>query len=314
MASLETLFGTSNIFYTSQNQIPFVERPGFQEVWADDQTAFTRRLCCLWSDAAQFRRDLLGNDEYVTGDAIITRTLPYEDEEYGGFYPESFTLAEIIGQQRKSDMGQYATYVNSDPSTFSGGLPVEGSALLAYDVVFRKPLYDVKPDEDIESATGKELNRFVIRLDQDAIEGLPLPTGFLKRSDTDETVGAQVDLLFPKTTYMYRWYRVPIDAFPKTTIRGLEGKVNSVAFDTGTGGNNIAANKGLFLGFNKRFYQGRNGVNYFDVDFQIEFRPRGYQVLPMADGNFVECYRANDPAVKIFETGDFHNLFDPSLG
>lgn len=308
----ESLFGTGRVYRTIENSIAYAECPGFQELWADDQTSFTRRLMCLWSDAGDFRRDMLGWDDFVPGDSIITRQLPQEDEEYEGFYPESFALTEIKGQLRKSETGNYSTYINSEPSTFDNGEPVEGSGLLVYDVVFRRPLYKVKADADVTS----ELQRFVIRLDQDAIEGLPLPIGTLKRSDNNTDIGAPVDQLLPKTTYTYRWYRVLPEAFPITTVRNLEGKVNSVAFDTDTanGGNNIGIGKGLFLGFNKRLYQGRNGLTYLDIDFHIEYRPRGYQVLPDGVGGFVECYRANDPSTKIFETGDFHDLFNVSLG
>lgn len=295
----------SNPIYTLRSSIPFWEMPdGYAETWRDDGAAIQRRLACLWSQRFDFISDMIGDARSIGGQ--LRRNLPEEDMELPGFYAVDMKLARLGGSPDRDAAGYYMTVVDRSESA---GTPTDGLAI--YDVTFQRPIYDVKTDDEADADARGELSRYLIREGEISAENLPLPGRFLQWVNPTEIFGEATPMIFPKRVTSYIWHMVPEDAWPRTSVFNMVGKVNSATFD-----NIYQAESLLFLGVRERRYQSANTSIYWSLNFLFEYRPRGWNYFfrPSKTGGdgFDRPVRIMDSSKSVYETADFSQLFNLS--
>jgi len=288
-------------FYTTRSNIAYVEMPKMSVTFADDQTTITRKLACLWEDWFDFAVDMLGYDEWTSG-PVLNRYLPQADPEVNGFYCLDMQLVDCAGKPMAADGLDTLQYVDASGSTQTQGMAI-------FNARFRAPIYPMLEDEDVLAEDVPELMRNVIRTKEDAVESLTLPTASLKWKTNNNPVPSSAGILFPTAVYKYAWLRVPVDAEPENTIANTLGKVNDAEFDGKDAGTLLC------MPPTRRLYQAANSYTYLDIQYSLNYRPQGWNFFfNPTTGTFQEVVRAGQPTTGAYETANFAQLFDPSVG
>lgn len=305
-------------FETTRSRIKFWDVSMPDENYADDQTAFVRRWMCLSTDRLDFVQDVLGGSTFYASSNYIHRDLPQEDFEMPGFYAVDMRMiraagsAVILGSNMypsnvdRSEPKSGSTLTFSDVETWSAGLH-------EYAIAFRRPVWTVKADEDVSSATVPELERFIFRTTEDAIESENIATNYLRfkgypPGSSLAEVPATGSKPFPSAVRRYALKMWPPEAEPYQTIRNTLGKINNATFDSKYPPGTL-----LMMAPQRRIYQHANTALMQDIDFTFQERPQGWNFFfHPTTGEYVEVERKSDPSIGAFETADFNLLFDPS--
>jgi len=236
----------------------------------------------------------------------------------------SCVLADRLGVESQDDQGRVLFRqrdaqgnVPTDP-TFGGGYAV-------YDVAYRTVQFDVKADDEITT----EMERYLIRRPKYALENLTIPSQSFQWGAAGETGNPAGDAIpndgnlpgsaiagdttkpFPTVALTYSWVQVP--KLPSATILAHLGKVNAAAFDASYG--NYPAETLLFLSVEPTPVVHGTGQVYWDLNFQLLYRPTGWNKLfkpGSSYGTFYKVVNRNTGEPSIYDTFTMTDLFDAS--
>jgi hypothetical protein len=187
---------------------------GYRESWSNDGVAEAVRILeCAWRDRKNFVRAMLGG---VT--AGINRIPP-------DVHPDYSLRALAVG----GGGGLVATNVELIAGV---GVPAANSprGMISYDRARFAVTYKAVPYNIIGGTypNDLEIDRYIIRKLNYAIESLTIPGQCLKFSDGTK-INEQMTILMPTQEVIYTWVMAP--RVPTSAINNCIGKVNDDLFD-----------------------------------------------------------------------------------
>jgi hypothetical protein len=259
-----------------------------------------------------------------------------EDPENFNLYPHNNNpvINPITG---KTDRISAIRYVSNDQGgtvgqkSNPGPEDVFSEGMAKYRVTFTPRLYEVRSDDDLASLSPgtaqTELNRFVTRKEQFAIEAVPLakiaagqgdfttlpPLQFITttwkaKNGISATIPEAGVRQLPTAQLTYIWHDVP--DLPRTGFAQCVGRVNKADFD-GVGGAPIYPAGTLLC----QPWTTERSVNVcgrptHQITYRFLFRPQGWNFFLAADGNFYEAsFGGLVGAKQVYDSADFSLLF-----
>lgn len=316
------------VFATTPGGIQYeVLADNYSEQFVRDANQIVLRLKCKWDDAPDFKRELLGYTEVHRGPSppILIRTVPLlcpltatkraVSARLVMYGKDPNKLSDpITGGEGEEDIDG-PIYYPADPDeiddTLTGWWRTEAAV---YEVVFaRPPWIDTVADDVLDPAKPRELQRYIkIMKSWQAREKRQPDAGFETVEATPVTllqVGFIPDL---EIEYVFKWFQVPKDAFPKTAVEDLLLKVNNAAWYNGR----FAAGTMHFKGTRGEtdYYEGAGAADglFSDPEFVFAWRKTPWNKGIKADGSVFDLRRKGvSPDKAPYGTGDFDRLFTP---
>jgi hypothetical protein len=291
--------------YTRRSEIPYLMLPEHSEVWEDHNAGIVRRVACLWDDRQDFVLDFIGDAQKIA--SKLRRYLPEEDLEFSGFYAQRMQLVQYAGSAARDSTHKALRAVDRKYIGATADADVT-SGVAFYDVTFRRPLYDLKTDEDADADALLERSRYIIRSGDDITgEAQPVYANWLEFEDKGE-VGEYAPFIYARGAYSFVWAMVPEDAYPRQTAYQMQNTVNRDAFE------GFAAQTLLFMGARTEKYQAANTRTYLNCQYQFLYRPDGWNKIlrtTLTPPAFRRVRRKNDPDNGIYLEGSWERMFDP---
>lgn len=301
---------TGTYFSTATNGIQYYERVvGYSETWTDGQAGIVRQLFCPWADRDVFVSDMIGDARRV-GD-LLRRDLPEEDKHFSGMYCVDMQFVGGLGFPSEDQSDSTLAYFSENTMTFPRTTTAGGYAV--YNCTFKRPLYKVKSDDDIDNDPNGygERGRYVFRTRGGRVQNLKAPFKFLKFASDTNPDNYISDLpgviLFPQPTFTMVWHMVPFEQMSSDVIDGMLGKVNNIAWEGFTAGTL------MFVDYNRVPYQSANTGLFETITYSFMHNRQGHNFFLRNSGVWEEVVRRGDPLTGVYEEGDFDELFDVSL-
>lgn len=165
-----------------------------------------------------------------------------------------------------------------------------------------------------------ELGRYVERVPQYAIQGIPLfnivQQGQQLKFTDDQTIVPEAGvMLIPTASWKYIWHDVPF--YPSAAILACQGMINAAPFDGLSGWPQFPT--GTLLAQSPEIRMARNaaGQPSFTISWTLDYRPAGglgWNAFPKLNGKFqTATFGGGPPAADgsnlVFKTADFGQLF-----
>lgn len=254
-------------------------------------TSSTTTVLCetAWATAGDFLWEMLGYSEKVGN--YLKRVLPEKCGYNDDHYALSAKLVKAI------------TWTNN--TTEDNGWPAYNRAV--YAVTFGAPLYDLKEDEEVTSAT--EYNRFVVWSKKGAASNEKIPGGAFKTVEATPQLIPETGVRTGRTVSLEaKWLDLPHVNY--AGISALSNKVNEAAMTWD--GVIYPIESILFESWSEQKRVNAFGKKTSDLTFQFLIRQddRTWNKFQKSDGTFVNVTTTGTTGgTKVYPLASFENLF-----
>jgi hypothetical protein len=212
---------------------------GYREESEGTALRITRVVECPWADSANFRQEMMGWAESLSGfstvagtPGILSRHLPDPHPFYENTWCNGCTMLNGIGKAiidpinggfdflnlRQDQIDQTTCWLKS-PLTQA----TAPTGYARFSLTYGRRFYPVLPD----GSGGDEHDRFVEKTDQPTAEHMFLPGRALKFSDSNGVAGDRWPLRVLSKSLVWKWHEVPANPMTGDLTDGLRGNIDA---------------------------------------------------------------------------------------
>ena len=261
------------------------------------------------------QRRVVGFKLPLTAGSTLNRDIPWQVPTWPWLYAAKVEQIGSVGSANvTTDLDSYGIVEAVDRQGVPNAIGTPGRAHLV--VTFESVPYNVISDHDMGQLGYTEIERWVTREDDYAVESLELkgifkfvPAGAADNIPAD----AKPIKIMGYRKYRYTWHQVPVSGFPLSAISNCVGKINSAIFDP----NHLNAAVGTLLCVAPTSHPPtRNvaGARIRDITYNFIYRRDGWNnILRPSTGAFTEVVacdaNGNSLGTPIYPSADFGTLF-----
>lgn len=235
-------------------------RNGYKESFTKDANSFSQIVVCKWSDAEDFRRDVLGHTEYDSSyTKSFRRTLPMLCPYTTSAYAYKMDLIDYGRMPSLQDFGtddfDAAALAANAANGISTGQAIPAfyenvemddwmeTAHAMYEIQFARLPYPIVTDDMVINAQqggdplnnvdGCELDRYVIRRRVNNVRELRTPDYNFQIVGTTTPILVNSFVAAVESELIYTLVQVPYDHVPRAAVDSCRLKINNSTFDAG---------------------------------------------------------------------------------
>lgn len=255
-------------------------------------------------DAADFLRYAHGFTEFSGSN--LTRNLPLQSP-----YTAADGRAQFLADLSLEALGPHS----ADPFFDNWA----AYAWIGYKAEFATLPYQTLNEVEVPYSTGApgvkdELWRYVTRTMKHNNREREVKEHQLE-TDDGEDIPEGAWIIDQATDWLYTWYQVPLEHYPRTAIQECTGKINDADFDhDAPEGQRFAAGQLHFRGVANEMqpYRGPDGGLYYDLVYHFAYRFLGWNYYVRPDGTDIGWrFRPPFESERPFKEADFNTLFIP---